>query len=460
MNIQFQPKKPYSSCLTWLVCTFLLILSSFLVISNGFSSPKKDSEAVVITVDGAIGPASADYIARGIKSAENAAADLIIIQIDTPGGLDKSMRSIIKAILGSTIPIASYVAPSGSRAASAGTYILYASPIAAMAPGTNIGAATPVAMGGFPTPKAQDKEKSTPATPSDMENKVKKDAAAYLQSLAQLHGRNINWSQKAVLKSDSIPASKALELGVIDLIAKDIPTLLKKIDGRKIKVKGSSIILNTANAQISHFKPDWRSKFLSVITNPSIAYILMLIGIYGLFFEFANPGFVLPGVAGAICLLVALYALQLLPVSFVGLGLILLGITFMIVEAVVPSFGALGLGGIVAFAVGSVMLLDTNIPGYGIPWSLILSMVIVSGLFFFIVIYMAASARRKKIVSGQEALIGQIGLVLDDFSDKGWIQIDGEKWRCIATQPLNKGQEVKVIKHDGLTLYVEPFSVN
>ncbi len=461
MNIEIDSKNIFQARqirLPDLLCLIVGIIF-FIILPMKLAHGQSQNTAVVLTLDSAIGPATADYIHRGIAIGAKQHASLIIIQLDTPGGLDQSMREIIKNILASPIPIATYVAPSGARAASAGTYILYASPIAAMAPGTNIGAATPVSMGGSPIPGNNEEKPNKQANQaSDMTKKIKKDAAAYLHSLAKIHGRNVDWSQKAVLEADSIPADKALAIGVIDLIAKDIPDLLKNIDGKKVKLKEGWVTLKTKNTQVTHFKPDWRTQFLTVITNPSFAYILLLIGIYGLFFEFANPGFVLPGVAGAICLLIALYALQLLPINYVGLGLIFMGIAFMVAEAFLPSFGALGLGGIIAFAVGSVMLMDADIPGYGIPWTLILTMVIANGLFFFVVICMAIRARQQKIVSGREALMDKVGIINGDFDTEGWIRIDGENWHCKSTEPLKKGQSAQIIDQEGLTLLVKPRS--
>ncbi len=427
----------------------------------------------VLNVDGAISPGTADYVVRGLKSAAEEPADLVVLKMDTPGGLDTSMRQIIKQIIASPVPVAAFVAPDGARAASAGTYILYASHIAAMAPATNLGAATPVmiGIGGLPGPgeqpqKDSGREKNSsekPATAeaaaplSAMEHKQVNDASAYIRSLAQMRGRNVEWAEQAVRQAVSLTAAEALKLKVIDVVAADVPDLLHKLDGRKVNVLGVQRTLNIAGAHIVTLEPDWRSRVLSAIADPSIAYLLMLAGIFGIFFEFSNPGFVLPGVAGAISLLLALFAFQALPINYAGLLLILLGIAFMTAEAFIPSFGVLGIGGIVAFVFGSVMLIDTDIPGFGISWSVILPVAIASALFIFFVVGMALKARRRPVVSGQEKLIGDIGEVLDDFDGKeGWARVHGETWRIRSKLPLSRGQRIRVVRMEGLILHVEP----
>jgi membrane-bound serine protease (ClpP class) len=374
------------------------------------------------------------------------------------------MRSIVQAILGASLPVVSYVAPSGARAASAGTYILYASHIAAMAPGTNLGAATPVQIGGqggLPGPgdprPGEDGNGDAPAdSGSAMEKKLVNDAAAYLRSLAQLRDRNELWTEKAVREGASLSAEEALAEGVIDLLAADVGELLSQLDGRTVELKNSAIVLETENISVTLIEPDWRTRLLSVIADPNIAYILILIGIYGVIFEFYNPGFLLPGVVGAICLLLAMFALQLLPVNYAGLGLLALGIIFMVSEAFVPSFGALGIGGLVAFLIGSIILIDTEVPGYGVSLPLIFTFAGISAVFFLDVIGMAIKARERPVVSGQEELIDATGTVLQDFTGEGRIQIHGESWLARSRNPLKRGQAVRVTRIDGLTLYVEP----
>ena len=442
-----------------------LLLSGLFLIS-GTCPAAPASVVVVLNVDGAISPGTADYIVRGLKSAAAESARLVVLKMDTPGGLDTSMRQIIKQIIASPVPVVAFVAPDGARAASAGTYILYASHIAAMAPATNLGAATPVmiGIGGLPGgDQAQKDDKAKPASGvaasplSPMEHKLVNDASAYIRSLAQMRGRNVEWAEQAVRQAVSLTAAEALKLNVIDVIADGVPDLLHKLDGRKVKVLNEERTLDVTGAAIVTLEPDWRNRVLSAIADPSLAYLLMLAGVLGIFFEFSNPGFILPGVIGAISLLLALFAFQVLPVNYAGLVLILLGIAFMTAEAFVPSFGILGIGGIASFVFGSVMLIDTDVSGYGVPWSVILPVAFASALFIFFAVGLALKARTRPVVSGREELIGHIGEVLEDFDGKdGWARVHGERWRIAGKQPLSRGQRVRVVHMNGLILEVEP----
>ena len=441
----------------------LLFVTGF--IFNGISANDVQGSIVQLSVEDAVGPATDDYIKRSLEAAAESNAELVIIQMDTPGGLDSAMREIIKNIASSTVPIATYVAPTGARAASAGTYILFASHIAAMAPGTNLGAATPVKIGGIspPAPPRREKDKSDKddqaagdTSEDAMQKKLINDAVAYIRSLAELHGRNQEWAEKAVRESASLPASEALKLNVIDIVATSTVDLLKQIDGREVSIHGQKRTLNTSGLPLIQIDPDWRSRLLSVITNPNIAYILMIIGIYGLIFELANPGAIFPGTIGAICLLLALYAFQLLPINYAGMGLILLGVALMVAEAFEPSFGVLGIGGVIAFVIGSIILMDTEAPGFGIDISVIITFAFTSALIFIFVIGMAFKARRRPVVSGLEEMIGGTAIVINDFDDKGTVTIHSEKWQAVSNEPLHKDQQVKVIDVKGLTLQVEP----
>jgi membrane-bound serine protease (ClpP class) len=464
----------------------LILILLLLLIAAPLSA--QPSNVVVLEVEGVIGPASKDYILRGLATAQERNADLVVMKMDTPGGLDNSMRDIIRAILASPIPVATFVHPSGSRAASAGTYILYASHIAAMAPGTNLGAATPVQMGGGGLPdfgqdddpqEAADDEaddargddngaadndedaRSEQTSPSPrtgdtaMERKMVNDAKAYIRSLAELRGRNVEWAEQSVVDAASLSYSQALEKNVIDIVARNVEELLEQIDGRTVEINDEPVVLALdLPATLDIIEPDWRNQLLAIITHPQVAYILMLLGIYGLFFEFSNPGALVPGVLGGICLLLALFAFQVLPINYAGLALIILGLGLMVAEAFAPSFGILGLGGVAAFVAGSILLWEETGGVYELPLGLIIGFAVGSALILIGVSSMVARNYRRVSVTGDQALVGLPGVVLDDLTDQGRVRVQGEIWRAQADHPLPKGARVRVVSRDNLTLRV------
>ncbi|HEX7036890.1 MAG TPA: nodulation protein NfeD [Pseudomonadales bacterium] len=464
------------------VAGLLLILLGALPLAAGEAeAPRGRSQVWVVDLDGAVGPAVADLIVRTIDDAEEAGAAALVIRMDTPGGLDKSMRQIIQAILAADVPVVTYVAPNGARAASAGTYIAFASHIAAMAPATNIGSSTPVAMGGPapPTPGAPGPDEKPDAdggkggeggeagegteAPGDrrdeqstdaMTRKVINDAVAYLQSLAELRGRNVEWAEETVRYGANLRASEALANNVIDVVASDLNDLLEQIDDRSVTLDDRTVQLDVAGAGIRRVETDWRHKLLIVITDPTIAYGLLIFGIYGLILEFYNPGMIFPSVIGIVCLLLGAYGLQMLPVNYAGLALIVVGIGMMVAELFTPSMGILGVAGAVAFVIGSIMLIDTEMPGYRVPYLVIGAFAAATAGLTAFVLGAAVRARQQQVVTGPQGMIGGTGEALEDFSDNGFVWAFGERWRARTQTPVKKGDRVRIVDIEGLTLIV------
>jgi membrane-bound serine protease (ClpP class) len=446
-------------------CLLTLLVSAveLCVFSSGVAAGEP-RVAAVIALDGSVGPGAAGYVVRSLREAQRQEAGAVVLQLDTPGGLDSAMRDIIRAILASPVPVLAYVAPSGARAASAGTYIVYAAALAAMAPSTNLGAATPVSLFG-PTPLPR--PETAPAgegrkadhsaadnSPSALLTKVTNDAAAYIRGLATLHGHNADWAEKAVREAVSLPYDAALAQRVIDLIASDLPDLLAKADGRTVIVQNRPRQLATAGLKVVYLEPTWRDQLLGLLTDPSVVYLLLLAGVFGIAFEFSHPGVFAPGVIGTICLLVGGYGLNLLPIDYTGLALTLLGIGLMSAEAFVPAFGAFVLGGAAAFAIGSVMMFD--MPGARISLSVVLGGTLASAALFGVVLTLLLRARRRPVVTGATALTGLSGSVIGWNGTEGEVLVQGERWRARAGGPVQAGETVRVVSRDGLTLFVEP----
>jgi|TARA_B100001964_G_scaffold239174_2_gene306056 membrane-bound serine protease (ClpP class) len=416
----------------------------------------------VVEINGAIGPATSDYVLRTFDEARQSAASLIIITMNTPGGLDTSMRDIIEGILDSNIPVASYVSPKGARAASAGTYISYASHIAAMAPATNLGAATPVQIGtpSLPKPPGQETAEKPEPGATAMEKKIINDASAYIRGLAELRERNVEWAEEAVREASSLSASEALELNVIDLIADDLDHLIELLDGKTITIDGNELTMALAGKEVHKKAPDWRTELLIVLTNPNLVLVLGMIGIYGIILEFYNPGATVPGVVGVICLVLAGYSLQLLPVNYAGLALLLLGIILMAAEAMVPSFGIMGIGGIVAFSIGGLMLFDSELEAFQVGLPTLGATAIVSALFIFATVNIALKMRNRAVTTGLDTIVGQTGQVLTNQDSKTQIRVGAEIWTVQSDDDLKQGDTVTVVAVDGLELQVSKSSQN
>ncbi|MBM3324873.1 MAG: nodulation protein NfeD [Calditrichaeota bacterium] len=399
-----------------------------------------------IVIDGAIGPVATQYIRDGIERAQQSNAECLIIELDTPGGLLKSTRLICKDILAAPIPVVVYVSPAGSRAGSAGVFITLAAHIAAMAPGTNIGAAHPVDIGG----------QGGGDTSRVMEQKITNDAVAFARTLADKRGRNADWAEKAVRESASITETEALELGVINYIAPNTDSLLALMDGDTVELEGRRVVLATRGARIDKVMMNWRLKLLALLSDPNIAYILLLLGIYGIFFELYNPGAILPGIVGGICLIIAFYSLQLLPVNLAGVLLIILALVLFLLEIKVVSYGLLSIGGVISFLLGSLMLFDVSIPGAKVSLSVIIPATIFTALFFLFAVGMGIRAQRRKVTTGMEGLIGEIGTAVSPLAPAGTVLLHGELWKAVARSPVEKDQEVRVVAVNRLQLTVEP----
>jgi membrane-bound serine protease (ClpP class) len=434
-----------------------------------------------ITLDGPIGPAAAEYFDDAANRAVEDGAGAIILRMDTPGGLSESMRRIVARVLGSSVPVLCYVAPGGARAASAGTYILYACQVAAMAPATHLGAATPVALGrSTPMPSPSRPSGAKPTLPGavpamtdtaqdttavatkpvgDAEsNKVLNDAVAYIRSLAQLNGRNAEWAEQAVRGAATLTATEAVDRHVVDFVALDAADLLKQASGRQVRVGERTMTLALQSQPVREYAPNWRTNFLGIITNPTIAYVLLLAGIYGLILEAFHPGALLPGIAGVICLLIGMYALQMLPVNYAGLALMALGVGLLIAEMVSPTIGVIGVGGVISFVLGSILLFNTNVPGYAVNLGVIAGIAFGAIAVLAMILWLVMRSRRAHQVSSDPQMVGASGQLLQSTDERGegWAQIYGERWQVLSDVPLPAGTNVRVVRRDGLLLWVIP----
>lgn len=430
-----------------------LLISFFLLFFISFPLQSQDSgnnTIQVLNLSGAIGPATSEYIRIGIEAAQTEAL-AVIIEMDTPGGLDLAMRDIIQTILDSDIPVITYVSPQGARAASAGTYILYASHVAAMAPATNLGAATPVQIA---APDLTDTGTEDDGDETAMERKMVNDARAYIRGLAELRGRNADWAEAAVVEAASLSASEALAENVIDIVASDSNELVSLLNGRVVNVNGQNLVLTTENVNLQYVEPDWRISFLKVITDPNLILILGMIGIYGLIIEFYNPGFGLPGVLGAICLLLAGYGLQLLPLNYAGIGLIIVGVILIIAEALIPSFGILGIGGIAAFSLGALFMVDTDIAVYQVSLPLVAAIGVGFALLIGATLRLFLNIKKKASVSGIGTIVGADGISLTDLNTTGMVEVHGEVWNAETDSNIKKGDKIKVVGTKGAHLQV------
>lgn len=469
---------PSRSLAAFLALCLLAILAQAARADTAPALEPAGGTAFVLTVDDAIGPATRDHIVRGITRAEREGAELVVLRMNTPGGLDASMRDIIRKILAADVPVATWVAPAGSRAASAGTYILYASHVAAMAPSTNLGAATPVQIGGggddgpsplerfrerMERPEEADGENATerasPRPDTAMDRKAVNDAAAYIRGLADRHGRNAEWAERAVREAVSLTASEALEAKVIDIVAGDLKELYAAMDGREVRMDNGTRTIRTAGLTTVEIEADWRTQLLAIITNPTLAYILLMVGIYGLILEGYNPGSLVPGVIGGICLLLALYAFQILPVNYAGLALIVLGLALVTVELFLPSFGILGIGGIVAVVSGSVILFEADMPEFRINTSLIAGMGFGAALVFAFIVWVGARSLGKPRPGSREAMAGLEAEAIQDFTEgQGRVHVRGEDWAARCEHPVRRGDMVRIVSMEdqGLVLTVTP----
>jgi len=428
------------------------LLSLLITLFWSAFSAAATTTVVELEIDGAIGVATADYLSSGIEHAEEIGAELIVITRDTPGGLMRPMREIVQDILASTVPVAAYVTPAGARADSAGTYILLACHIAAMTPTTHLGAATPVPLINSAPEDDNDDEK----TGSASDRKAMNDAVSYIRSLADRYGRDADWAETAVTEAATLTATEALEQNVIDFVASDREELLALVNGREIEIAGESRVLSTEYVEIEVFKPNWRIRLLAVISNPEVVLLLGLIGLYGLMYEGWNPGAVVPGVVGVICLLLAAYALQVLPVNYAGLALIIVGIALIVAEAYAPSFGALGMGGIAAFVFGAIIMFDSGVPGFGVSYAFVIGLGLVFAVLLIWLLGSLLKLRRRNAVTGMESIVGGIATAMEDFADAGNVWLEGEAWHARSRVPVNKDEQLIVTRLDGLTLEVEP----